>query len=264
MTTLFAVSEDGARIAYDMTGIGPALVLLHGAGQTRRAWHDAGYVTRLRDQFRVITMDIRGHGESDKPIRVESYAIDRLIHDVLSVVDAAQVTEFSLWGYSYGGNIGRYLPAGANRMSRLVIMGISFGTAAPAPFRQYAVSLRAKWAPVIEANESGTLDLGTLSEQDRALWHTGTIPLTIAQLSAILDWPPVEPADLSCPTLWVVGSANEQAMPSAREHQSRLAGTHVTLEVLQGLTHADELSKIDEVLPPMLKFTLGATERPGT
>ena len=36
MRTLFAVSKDGAGITYDVTGTGPALVLLHGAGQTRR------------------------------------------------------------------------------------------------------------------------------------------------------------------------------------------------------------------------------------
>lgn len=40
--TRYATSADGARIAFDVTGSGPALMLLHGGGQNRRAWHEAG------------------------------------------------------------------------------------------------------------------------------------------------------------------------------------------------------------------------------
>ena len=56
MPTMFASSNDGARIAHDVTGSGPALVLLHGAGKTRRDWHKAGYVDRLKDDYTVITV----------------------------------------------------------------------------------------------------------------------------------------------------------------------------------------------------------------
>jgi hypothetical protein len=111
---------------------------------------------------------------------------------------------------------------------------------------------------VIKAHRSGTLNLADLSEQDRARWQSGTIPLTIAQLSAIVDWPPVEPADLRCPTLWVVGSANENAMPSVSAYRDQLADTTVALHVLPGLTHEDELTRVDEVLPRTVAFTVGA------
>ena len=59
MTTSFVVSKDGTRIAYDKTGTGRAVVLLHGGGQSRRVWHDNGYVARLSDDFTVIVVDIR-------------------------------------------------------------------------------------------------------------------------------------------------------------------------------------------------------------
>ena len=52
--------------------------------------------------------------------------------------------------------------------------------------------------------------------------------------------------------------ANEQAMPSVKEYQSGLAGTNVVLRILPGLTHTEELTRVDEVLPSMLKFLLGA------
>jgi pimeloyl-ACP methyl ester carboxylesterase len=254
MAASFAVSKDGVLIAYDVTGTGPALILLHGGGQSRRIWHDAGYVARLRDHFTVITMDIRGSGESDKPTDAAFYGIDRLMDDILAVADCAHAERFSLWGYSYGGNVCRYLSRRSDRVTTTIIMGVGFGAAAPGRFRDYAVGLREKWMPVIEADRAGTLDVGSLSDEERALWQKGNIPLTVAQLIAILDWPPIEPADLRCPTLWVVGSANENAMPNAQEYQDTLPGTNVTLHVLPGLTHVEELTRIDDVLPPMLRF----------
>src|SRR5262245_6718869 len=102
-------SPDGTRIAYDVTGSGPALILLHGGGQTRKAWHDAGYVSRLAKSFTVITIDIRGNGESDKPVTKSAYNVERLVEDVLAVADAAGAKRFALWGFSYGANVGRYV-----------------------------------------------------------------------------------------------------------------------------------------------------------
>src|SRR6266545_1747441 len=121
MNSPTVIARDGVRVAYDVTGTGPALILLHGGGQNRRVWHDAGYVTRMRDQFTVITVDIRGNGESDKPTDARAYAIGGLVDDILSVADAVQARQFALCGYSYGANIGRYVPARTGRVSKLVI-----------------------------------------------------------------------------------------------------------------------------------------------
>src|SRR5262249_51174679 len=87
--TSFATSVDGARTAFDLAGTGPGLLLLHGGGQTRRVWREHGYVARLRESFTVVSVDIRGSGESDKPDGVEAYAIDRMTDDILAVADAA-------------------------------------------------------------------------------------------------------------------------------------------------------------------------------
>jgi pimeloyl-ACP methyl ester carboxylesterase len=50
MNTKFAISRDGKQVAYDLSGAGPAVLLLHGGGGNRGEWHDAGYVRRLQAQ----------------------------------------------------------------------------------------------------------------------------------------------------------------------------------------------------------------------
>ena len=66
MATEYVVSDDGARIAFDVAGSGPAVVLLAGHTEPRSRWHEASYVERLRGDFTVIAMDPRGQGESDE------------------------------------------------------------------------------------------------------------------------------------------------------------------------------------------------------
>ena len=83
MDTQFATSGDGTRIAYEVAGSGPALVLLHGGGQDRQAWRKAGWTERLTARFRVIALDIRGNGESDKPTDPAAYSIDHMCDDIL-------------------------------------------------------------------------------------------------------------------------------------------------------------------------------------
>jgi pimeloyl-ACP methyl ester carboxylesterase len=213
----------------------------------------------LRDEFTVITVDLRGHGESDQPTNVEAYAFERLTDDILAVADAARVARFAVWGYSFGGNIARYIPARSDRVHKLVIIGIPFGAATSSSFREVIVGLRAKWAPIVEADRAGTLNVGALSPADQAVWQGGTplgaVPVTLAWLSAMLDWPSLEPEGVACPALWLVGTANENAMSSVNEYAPVLERTKVTLQLVQGLTHERELTDVEEVLPPMLKFT---------
>ena len=58
---------DGIRIAYRITGSGPAVVMVHGTMLSQVIWRGFGYSRELADDFTVITPDLRGHGRSDKP-----------------------------------------------------------------------------------------------------------------------------------------------------------------------------------------------------
>ena len=255
--TLYAQSPDGTQIAFDVTGQGPTVILLHGGGESRQVWHDAGYVDRTKEFFRVISMDIRGHGESDKPVDQASYITDKLVQDILAVADYCGAETFVLWGYSYGGNISRYLAAQSDRVAGSVIIGIPFGPGASDEFRTYIEEEENHWRPILQAQEANTLDWDKLSNEDQVVLREHNPSLSLAWVNAILDWTSVLPGDLRSPTLWLIGSENKGAMASLSEFQESLPNS-VQVLVIEGFTHEQEFTDIDKVLPSLLEFTHAA------
>jgi pimeloyl-ACP methyl ester carboxylesterase len=255
MSTCFTTSPDGVRIAYDVGGAGAPIVLLHGGGQTRQDWHTTGYVEHLQHAYQVITLDIRGNGDSDHPTDPADYTTAKHCQDILAVADACGLERFTLWGYSYGGNIGRYLAAQSHRVAKLIMVGIPFGLGASGAFRRFILDFRDHWSPILQAQQAGTLDLASLSADDQDELQSGEIPVALAWLSALLEWPAIEPSDLLCPTLWLVGSRNEPALTSLRDYQTVLKASTVQVQVLPGLDHRQEFSEIGQVLPALLAFT---------
>ena len=255
MDTLFATSPDGSRVACEICGAGPALLLLHGGGGSRREWHEAGYVARLRDEFTVITMDLRGHGESAAPADPADYAIDKLLQDILAVADACGADHFTLWGMSFGGKVGRYLAARSERVDRCILMGTPLGPGVTGRQRQEAVDFCAHWPPIVQAQREGTLDFASLSEQDREMLTQLNVPAMLGWVRAMLDWPVVAPADFRCPTLWLVGSEDADAMVTVREYANDLLDSPVRLEIVDGLDHNQLFDEVDRVFPILQGFT---------
>ena len=79
-------SLDGTSIAYEVAGSGPTLVLVDPAGAYRRAGPMRSLAGVLAADFRVVTYDRRGRGESGD---TAPYAVDREIEDLEAVIEAA-------------------------------------------------------------------------------------------------------------------------------------------------------------------------------
>jgi pimeloyl-ACP methyl ester carboxylesterase len=253
--TKFATSKDGTRIAYEVSGSGPAVMLLHGAGQSRQEWARTDYVKRLAPNFTVIAVDLRGNGESEKPLKVESYAIDRQIEDLLAVADAAGAQRFHLWGFAYGGIVGRSLAQRSDRVKSLAYIAIPFGAAATGVYKDALTGFRTRWQPIIAAHEAGTLNRSTISPGDYEALTKGGIRLAFAWQGALLEYPPVEPADLKVPTLWLVATGDTDAMASVKTYEPKLSGTRVTLATIDGPTHSETLQRIDLTFDKLVDFT---------
>jgi pimeloyl-ACP methyl ester carboxylesterase len=255
MKPFFTNSPDGTRIAYEQCGAGPALVLLHGGGSRRQEWHDAGYVRRLQADFTVIPMDLRGHGESGAPTEPDAYTIEKMIQDVLAVADACGAGSFTLWGFSFGGRVGRYLAARSGRVERCILMGTPLGMGISDGHRQYMDDFCVRWPPILQAQHDGTLDLASLSPDDQEFLQRYNVPAMLAWGQAMLNWPPVEPIDFRCPVLWLVGSEDQVAMITVREYEQSLKASKVQLCIVEGLDHGQVFDEIDKVFPTMLAFS---------
>jgi alpha-beta hydrolase superfamily lysophospholipase len=217
-----ATARDGTRIAYEMEGKGPALILVHGGGQTGRSWTERGYLAPLRERFTVIALDLRGYGESGKPATPEAYALDRVLDDIIAVADAAKAERFHLWGFGHGATIGRYLAARSDRVISAVLVGANLGAPLEGVVKDAITGMRAKWLPLVQAQMAGTLKVDTLSSSDR--------------------------------TAWDAGSADASAMENVKAYEGKLAGTSVTLKLLNGATYTDSFGKSELSLAEAVPF----------
>ncbi len=248
-----ATSPDGTKIAYEVEGSGPALLLVHGGGQTRRSWSERGYTTPLKEKFTVISMDVRGYGDSGRPTVPDAYALERVLEDILAVADAAKAPRFHLWGFGHGGSIGRYLAARSDRVISMVLVGASFGPTLEGVVKDAITGMRAKWMPLVQQQMAGTLKVDALSNGDRAAWDAGVAVSALA-LGALSDYPPLEPADVKAPTLWLIGAADTSAMANVKAYEGKLAGTKVTLKLLNGATYTDSFGKSELSLGEAVPF----------
>jgi len=98
----FAPNDD-VKIYYEVEGEGPTLFLHHGSTQNGQMWRQIGLVEKLASDFRLVLMDARGHGQSDKPHDPSLYTWEHLVGDVLIVADAVGEEKINLLGYSLGG-----------------------------------------------------------------------------------------------------------------------------------------------------------------
>jgi pimeloyl-ACP methyl ester carboxylesterase len=94
----------GARIRYVERGAGAPVVLIHGfTGSIERSWVNTGILPDLERDYRVLALDLRGHGASDKPHDPRAY--DELALDVIRLLDHLRVEKAHVVGYSLGGII---------------------------------------------------------------------------------------------------------------------------------------------------------------
>jgi non-heme chloroperoxidase len=81
----------------------PAILFIHGWSQCHLCWHKQ-YESELRDRFRLVALDLRGHGMSEAPKAAEHYADPRLwADDVAAVIGQLKLDRPVLVAWSYGG-----------------------------------------------------------------------------------------------------------------------------------------------------------------
>ena len=116
--------SDGLKIHYEIVGEGKPIILIHGwSSSIKGNWLDTGWVKTLTPIRRVIALDCRGHGLSDKPYEQETYSIINMAQDVLNLIDHLGIIKADIFGYSMGAWIALYLLGHYEEKFTSVILG---------------------------------------------------------------------------------------------------------------------------------------------
>lgn len=97
----------GINLYYEMVGQGQPLLFIHGLGDSARTWEKQ--LPLFSKQYQVVTFDVRGHGQSDKP--PGPYTISLFAEDTAELIKSLGIAPAHVVGISMGGMIAFQLAA---------------------------------------------------------------------------------------------------------------------------------------------------------
>jgi len=249
MSTKYITSRDGARIAFDIQGEGPGVVLLHGLSEYRELWRKYGWVEALSQQYTVITPDFRGAGDSQAVKWSEVHAITSYIDDFHALLDKAEIPKAAIWGWSFGGGVALQFAARSPRVAAAIASGTHFGKI----FTPEIVEARLDNVDKLEAARS-TGNWNGIDDRQRKTAERTDFDVARARLKAAADWPVVEPEDVRASTLVLTGTQDGNAVARLRERQADIEAAGIGLHVFEGLNHVQLVAERETVQPIVEHF----------
>jgi pimeloyl-ACP methyl ester carboxylesterase len=239
--------SEGVRIHYQVEGDGPSMVLQHGFTQNLEHWREFGYVDAFRERYRLILIDARGHGLSDKPHDRAAYAWPIPVQDVVAVLDDAGIDAAIYWGYSRGGSIGFGLAQRAPERVRALVVGGAF--ASPQPIGTALRHVDGSDPEAFVAAFESIIGARIVPEYRTRLLAADTRALA----AAAQDRPSMEQSlpRMTMPSLLYAGD-RDPFFPKAKATASRMP--NAVFLPLPGLGHAEGFRRSDLVAPPLKDF----------
>ncbi|MFO1329495.1 MAG: alpha/beta fold hydrolase [Rubrivivax sp.] len=231
------LQRPGCTLHYEVSGEGPAIVFTHSYLCDGRLF--AHQVASLQRRWRVINVDLRGHGRSSAA--VEPLDFHQFADDVLAVLDAEGVASAVWAGLSMGGFTAlRAALKAPQRVSALVLMDTSARRDAPHKLLQHLLmrGLVRAFGPRAVAGEIEKMMFGATTRRTQpalvSAWREQFlqchVPSALAVARALSARDDLRPrlGEIRCPTLVVVG-AEDQALPPdhARELAAGIRGAQL-------------------------------------
>lgn len=210
-TGMVQFTSDGLTLFYTDQGAGDPIVLVHGFASTNEVnWVRTGWVEALvASGRRVLALDHRGHGQSDKPHDDAAYRPELMANDVARLIEHAGLQRADIMGYSMGARISAFLALQhPQRVRSLVLAGIGAGL----------VDGVGDPGPIVAALEAPSLNditerkgrmFRAFADQNRG----DLVALAACMRATRVNLSPERLLLIACPTLVVVGTKDDIAGP---------------------------------------------------
>ncbi len=242
---------NGITLAYSDNGTGLPIVFLHAFPLNRTMW--APQEEALSPQLRVITIDLRGHGESDAPLW--HYSLDQAADDVRALLDHLAIQQALLVGLSMGGYIlFAFCRNYADRVKGMILAGTRAQADTPegrdGRFQMAQIAYTKGSAAIADIMIPKLLSPATiqtkpdLARQVRSMIEGNQISGIAGDLMAMAERPDSIPLlrRITCPTQIIVGELDLATPPSdARLMVEQIPGARLAV-----IPEAAHLSNIEQ------------------
>ena len=242
---------NGIEIGYDDTGAGLPVLFTHGYQASRAMWEPQRQA--LSSNNRIVTWDLRGHGDSGIPDDPSKYSHELLMSDMVALLDHLGIDETVLLGHSLGGYASLYFYLDhPKRVKGLVLFGSGPG------YRD--AEARGKWNDMAERFASsvetkGLEILKRASQEVSSANHRSATALAHAargmlaqQDSRVMD----AIATIDVPTLVIIGTEDKAFIGSSEYMAKKIPGAE--LVKIDGAGHAANMEKPDEFNAALSSF----------
>ena len=242
---------NGITLAYSDTGTGLPIVFLHAFPLNRTMWTEQE--AALSSQFRVITIDLRGHGESDAPLW--HYSLDQAADDIHALLDHLAIRQAVFVGLSMGGYILlAFYRKYANRVKGMILADTRAQADTPegkaGRFQMAQIAYKQGPSAIADIMIPKLLSPATIQtrpeivQRVRTMIEGNQMSGIVGDLIAMAERPDSVPflKHIACPTQIIVG-ALDQATPSA---DAKLMAEQIPNAKLAIIPNAAHLANLEQ------------------
>ena len=250
---------NGINLHYEIVGQGEALLFLHGLGSQGEDW--ATQIPFFARQYQVITADMRGHGQSDKP--PGPYSVPMIAGDVIDLLDHLEIDTAHIVGLSMGGMIAFQLVVDRpDRVRSLVIVNSGPALVARTAGEWLLIQQRLLLAQLFGPARTGRFlsqrlfpkpDQSWLRAQFIERWAQNDRDAYLSSLRALVGWSVLDRiGEIECPVLVISGDRDYTPIELKREYTARIRDAQFVL--IEDSGHATPIDQTDEFNNVVLKF----------
>jgi 3-oxoadipate enol-lactonase len=259
-TSMPKIQSNGIHLYYEISGEGQPLLFIHGLGSSTRDWEFQ--VQEFAKSYKVITFDLRGHGQSDKP--AGPYSMAMFAADTVGLLRGLGIDRAHVVGLSLGGGVAFQLAVDAPQMLKTLTIVNSTPELLIRTFRDQVTV----WQRLIIVQLLGMRKMGEVlskrlfikpeQEDIRQIfvtrWAENDQRAYLNAMRALVGWSvAARIGSIRCPALVIAADHDYTAVPVKEEYTAKIPGAQlVTIPDARHATPVEQPQKFNLVLKTFL------------